>query len=107
MNTLKTLTAVLAFYLFSSISCTVLAEDGAVLFKERTCIACHGEKGKAPVMSEYPVLAGQSDVYLVKQMQDIRSGARSHAHTAPMKNIMHLISDEEMSVIAKWLAKLE
>ncbi|MES9949397.1 MAG: cytochrome c [Candidatus Thiodiazotropha sp.] len=82
------------------------ALDAPALYHERTCIACHGVNGKAPVMDEYPKLAGQPEQYLLTQMKDIKSGSRSNAHSMAMKNVMHLISDEEMSVLAEWLAKL-
>ena len=107
MNNIQKSAAVLGFCLSMPIYNTVMATDGAFLYKERTCIACHGADGKTPVMDEYPTLAGQGEVYLLKQMKDIKSGARSHAHTAPMKNVMHLVSDEEMAVIAKWLSGIE
>lgn len=82
------------------------ALDGAGLYTERTCIACHGAEGKAPVMSEYPKIAGQNAPYMLAQMKDIKSGVRSNSHTVAMKNVMHLISDEEMAVVAEWLAGL-
>ena len=107
VNNIKSSVAVLGLFLSTLPLSAAMASDGASLYKERTCIACHGADGKVPVMDEYPILAGQSEVYLVKQMQDIKSGTRTHAHTAPMKNVMHLVSDEEMAVIAKWLSGLE
>ncbi|MEA3301897.1 MAG: c-type cytochrome [Pseudomonadota bacterium] len=82
------------------------ALDGAGLYIERTCIACHGVEGRVPVMSEYPKIAGQNAPYMLAQMKDIKSGTRSHAHTVAMKNVMHLISDEEMAAVAEWLAGL-
>ncbi|WP_316365650.1 c-type cytochrome [Candidatus Thiodiazotropha sp. CDECU1] len=82
------------------------ALDAATLYYERTCIACHGEQGKEPIMDEYPRLAGQAEAYLLAQMKDIKSGSRSNAHSVAMTNVMHLISDEEISVLAKWLATL-
>ena len=85
---------------------SALAMDAATLYRERTCIACHGAEGKATVMDEYPKLAGQSETYLLAQMKDIKSGARGNAHSPAMKNVMHLISDKEMATIASWLARL-
>ena len=40
-----------------------------------TCIACHGADGNSS-NPEWPSLAGQGQKYLLKQLQDIRSGAR-------------------------------
>ena len=91
----------------SVVSSYAVAADGAALYTEQTCIACHGEEGRSPAMDSYPKLAGQSEAYLVGQMKNIKSGLRNNSHTAAMKNIMHLISDEEMAVVAKWLAGLK
>ncbi|MCU7921659.1 MAG: c-type cytochrome [Candidatus Thiodiazotropha sp. (ex Dulcina madagascariensis)] len=82
------------------------ALDAAGLYKERACIACHGVEGRVPVMAEYPKIAGQAAPYILAQMKDIKSGARSNAHAVAMRNVMHLINDEEMAVVAEWLANL-
>ncbi len=82
------------------------ALDGAGLYTERTCIACHGDEGRVPVMSEYPKIAGQNAPYMLEQMKDIKSGARNNANAVAMKNVMHLINDEEMATVAEWLAGL-
>jgi cytochrome c len=86
---------------------TVMAADGAALYKKKTCVACHGADGKQPILPEYPKLAGQSKEYMVRQMQDIKSGARANGNSAAMKGVMHLVSDEEITAIAEWLSGLE
>jgi cytochrome c len=40
-------------------------------------------------------------------MLDIKSGARANGQTAAMKGVMHLVSDEELRVIADWLGTLQ
>ena len=82
------------------------AEDGATLFKIKTCWACHGKDAKTPIMPVYPKLAGQNADYAYNQMVDIKSGARSNGQSAAMKGVMHLVSDEEMRIIADWLSTL-
>ena len=49
------------------------AERGAELVA--TCAACHGADGNSPAPA-FPKLAGLGEKYLLKQMQDIRDGAR-------------------------------
>ncbi len=44
--------------------------------KAATCAACHGPDGNSAVPT-FPKLAGQGERYLLKQMIDIRDGARS------------------------------
>jgi cytochrome c len=81
--------------------------DGAQLYQTRTCIACHGPDARTPILPEYPKLRGQNELYLLGQMQDIKSGARSNRNTPAMKGIMFLVNDEEMAVLAKYLSSLE
>ncbi|MDM7856753.1 c-type cytochrome [Thiopseudomonas acetoxidans] len=63
------------------------------------CTACHGQDGNSTLMPTYPKLAGQGQRYLLKQMQDIKSGARPVVEMTGMLNAM---SDEDMADIAAW-----
>ena len=85
----------------------IAAPDGAKLYGEKTCNACHGPKGDKPLMPNYPKIAGQNAAYIVQQMQDIKSGARNNGQTAAMKGVMHLVNDEEIKAIAEHLSKLK
>ncbi len=89
-----------------SLSGAAVAADGATLYKERTCVACHGVDANTPVMPSYPKLGGQNEQYALNQMKDIKSGKRSNGLTVAMKGVMHLVTDEELAVIAKWLSEL-
>ena len=81
--------------------------DGKALYLEKTCIACHGKDAKKPLTPEYPRLAGQNAKYAEKQMQDIKSGARANGNSAAMKGVMHLVSDEEIKELAKYLSEIK
>ena len=81
--------------------------DGKALYMEKTCIACHGKDAKKPLTPEYPRLAGQNAKYAEKQMQDIKSGARANGNAAAMKGVMHLVSDEEIKELAKYLSEIK
>ena len=83
------------------------AADGAELYKTRTCYTCHGKDGKTPIMPSYPKIAGQNAEYSLQQMKDIKSGARANGMSAGMKGIMHLVSEEEMKVIADYIATMQ
>jgi cytochrome c len=85
---------------------SVMAADGASLYKTKTCSACHGKDAKTPLMPNYPKIAGQSSAYTLQQMKDIKSGARNNGQTASMKGVMHLVTDEEMQVLADYLATM-
>ena len=85
----------------------VAAPDGAKLYADKTCNACHGPKGDKPLMPNYPKIAGQNAAYTEQQMKDIKSGARNNGQTAAMKGVMHLVNDEEIKVLSEYLAKLK
>lgn len=83
------------------------ASDGAALYVEKTCVACHGVKADKPLLPNYPKIAGQAAVYAEQQMKDIKSGARANGQTAAMKGIMHLVNDAEIKTLAVWLETLK
>ncbi len=83
------------------------ALDGAELYNTKTCFTCHGKDGKTTIMPAYPKVAGQNEAYTLQQLKDIKSGARANGMSAAMKGIMHLVSDEEMEALAKYIATME
>ncbi len=87
-------------------SSAVLA-DGAALYAEKTCIACHGKDGKKPLTPAYPKIAGQTAPYIEAQMLDIKNGARTNGSSAAMKGVMHLVSDAEIKELAKYLSLIK
>ena len=102
---MKLLMSLIAGLLVASPALAAL--DGAALYKDRTCNACHGPKADKPLMPNYPKIAGQNSAYIEQQMKDIKSGARNNGQTAAMKGVMHLVNDEEIKAIADYLAKLK
>lgn len=81
------------------------AGDGGQLYKERACDSCHGEFGSQPIAPEYPLLAGQSATYLLRQMIDIRDGQRTNGQSATMREQVMEVTDEEFATIAEWLSR--
>jgi len=67
-----------SLFILMGVSGLVHAEGDAEAGKSKAaaCGGCHGADGNSGV-SAFPKLAGQNVRYLVKQMQDIQSGARS------------------------------
>ena len=82
------------------------ALDGAELYKSKTCYTCHGKDGKSPILASYPNIAGQNEAYSLQQMKDIKSGARANSMSAAMKGVMHLVTDEEIAALAKYIATM-
>lgn len=102
--------AVSASLMLCGVSGSALAMDGEALFnsaKKGGCTACHGKDAKSPLMPAWPKLAGQNEAYMLQQMKDIKSGARSNGGTAAMKGVMGMVNDEEMAAIAKYLSTLQ
>lgn len=83
-----------------------------VLGKEKAdaerCMECHGVDGNGAghpngPEGKFAKLAGQSPVYVLKQIQDFRSGARKHDQMAIMARS---ISDEDARDIAAYFSSL-
>jgi cytochrome c553 len=64
---------------------------------DKVCGACHGTDGNStsPI---YPNLAGQYPEYIVKQLDDFKSGARKNAIMAP--NVTDLSHDDILNLAA-------
>ena len=72
------------------------------------CINCHGEngKGKSPNNSVFPIIGGQHKDYLVKQLDDFRSGKRSNDPAGMMSDIAKKMTDSEINAVSDYLAGL-
>ncbi|MDX5298908.1 MAG: cytochrome c4 [Gammaproteobacteria bacterium] len=68
--------------------------------KSATCAACHGADGNS-MMGNFPSLAGQGERYLVKQMQDVKSGARA---IPEMTGLLDNLSQQDLEDIAAYFA---
>ena len=70
--------------------------------KATTCVACHGaERGSMNPL--WPNLAGQHTAYLVKQLEDFRSGRRVDPVMSP---IAKSVPAEDLAIIAAYFAAL-
>lgn len=63
------------------------------------CAACHGADGNSGTPVN-PILAQQHPQYLVKQLQEFKSGKRANA---VMSGMAATLSDEDMKNVAYWL----
>jgi cytochrome c553 len=64
------------------------------------CAACHGADGNSAIAAN-PKLSQQHPEYLVKQLQEFKSGKRNNA---VMKGFATTLSDEDMRNISYWAA---
>jgi cytochrome subunit of sulfide dehydrogenase len=75
------------------------SEDGRNL--AATCAACHGTFGKSQGAA-MPNLAGQHKDYLIKQMQEFKSGERP---ATVMHQLAKGFSDEQIAAMAEYFSK--
>lgn len=68
--------------------------------KSAVCGACHGADGNSMVPN-FPKLAGQNERYTLKQLQDIKSGARV---VPEMAGIVPGLSEQDMADLAAYYA---
>jgi len=66
-----------------------------------TCAACHGADGNSPAPA-FPKLAGLGEKYLLKQLQDIRDGARP---VPTMVGQLDGKSDQDLANLAAFYAE--
>ena len=65
------------------------------------CLACHGQDGNVSQLPNVPKIGGQSEKYLLKQMQDIKSGARA----APlMTGMLNTLDEQGLADVAAYYA---
>lgn len=66
--------------------------------KSLICSGCHLRDGNSK-NSNYPILAGQGQAYLIKQLMDFKSGARKEEHMSP---IVEAVNAEDIKDIAAY-----
>ncbi|HET7084696.1 MAG TPA: c-type cytochrome [Rhizomicrobium sp.] len=68
----------------------------------RTCGSCHGEDYRGH--DDAPRIAGRSAYYLIRQLADMKSGARKGAALGQMKEIIGKLSDADILNVAAYMA---
>ncbi len=79
------------------------ADAAAGKAKSAMCAGCHGVDGNSPAPT-FPKLAGQGEKYLIKQMEDIKSGARL---VPEMTGMLNAFSEQDMENVAAYFASQE
>jgi cytochrome c553 len=73
--------------------------------KTQMCAGCHGIEGwrtAFPEVYKVPRIGGQHEAYLVKALQEYKSGERSHPS---MRAIAASLSDKDMANLAAYYAR--
>ncbi len=66
------------------------------------CQTCHGLDGRG-VQAMVANIGGQQKQYLVKQLNDFRTGKRQHAQ---MSIIAQMLSDEDVDNVTEWYSSV-
>jgi len=91
------------FYLLSIVVSVFLltpAVQSASPGKANQCFACHGVNGVS-VNPDFPSLAGQSKVYIIKQLKAFKSGERKSPIMAPM---VSGLNDDDIKAVADYFS---
>ena len=98
----KLLIVILSAFLGSIAPQLVLGQGDAAAgqAKSALCATCHGAHGNSP-LPENPKLAGQNASYIIKQINDYKSGDRANAI---MTGMVAALSDQDIADIAAWYA---
>ena len=77
------------------------AGKGKELVTSKACATCHGELGTKPSAPDQPVLAGQYQDYLVRELSDYKNGRRTNPI---MKGFASGLSKADIQDLAAWFA---
>lgn len=69
---------------------------------QAACASCHGADGVS-AKARWPNLAGQNDLYLIKQLNAFRDGLRKDAYMTPMARPL---TDQDIRNLAAYYAGL-
>ena len=84
----------------------VVNETGRIRFlDDNGCVNCHGENGKGNAPNT-PVIGGQHKDYLIKQLNDFKSGARNNENSGMMTMIAGFMDDADIEAVADYLSGL-
>lgn len=93
-----------------SLASALAHANEAAQAKYQSCAACHGDAAQGNTELNAPALAGQDAAYLARQLQHFKAGIRGadprDMQGAQMKAMAATVSDEDILVIAEYLATL-
>lgn len=73
------------------------------------CIGCHGPNGEGAngaIDGGFPAVRGQSPDYLLKQLQNFRTGSRANDWKGIMQTIASRLSDEDIAALIAYVNSL-
>ncbi len=90
--------------LAATVATTLMAADGAALFKK--CAGCHGMHGEKKALGKSEVIKGWPKEKVVEALKGYKAGTRNvHGMGALMKGQAAALSDADMEAIGDYLSK--
>jgi cytochrome c553 len=80
-------------------------EEGVLGTAVPACMGCHGEDGAGS--EQYPRLNGQNPPYVVNQLTNFKSGARTNDAKGLMRAVAKRLSDAEINAVAEYVSTLK
>lgn len=80
-------------------------EEGVVGTGAPACGGCHGEDGSGS--DKFPRLNGQNPAYVVNQLMNFKSGARTNDPKAVMQTVAKRLNEQEINAIAEYVSTLK
>ena len=77
-----------------------LYRNGDLTREVSACIACHGSSGEGNKPASFPALRSQHADYLIKTLNDFKSGSRSNNPENMMHMIAKKMTDEEIKAVS-------
>lgn len=78
--------------------------NGARIY--RLCAACHGEDASGDLNGQFPLIAGQHQSILIKQIKDIQNKKRSNPSMFPFVDDQTLGGDQGLADVTAFIASL-
>ncbi len=70
------------------------------------CQGCHGPTGAGMAAAGYPQLGGQHATYTLKQLNAFKDGSRSNDKDKLMRDVLAIMTTEEIEAVAQYIASL-
>jgi cytochrome c553 len=88
-----------AVSIFAALTITAAAQD--IEAQVQSCAACHGQNGVPADPKSTPIIWGQTEYYIVRQLQSYKKGDRQNS---VMEAISRSIKNEDIRPIARYFA---
>lgn len=84
-----------------------LYRNGDLTRAVSACIACHGPTGEGNKPASFPAIRSQHADYLIKTLNDFKSGARSKNPENMMYMIAKKMTDEEIKAVSYYISTVK